>query len=123
MSKELEADRELDYKIAELLGWIQIEDAAGWQSPDGVLNEWPGPPAFSTDISNAWKIIERLRAIGVDILISTEGDKWEVELVVNETLYAQGLSGSICMQATVTLAICRAALLTLGIKPRRWRGE
>lgn len=81
-----------------------------------IKPEWeswlPNIPPYSTNIGTAWAVVKRLREIGLGLVIATEGDGWEVEILSTEALYGQGYTGCYVTAPTVPEAICRAALLS-----------
>lgn len=76
---------------------------------------------FSTDLNTAWTVVERLREIGLGIVIGSEGDGWEIEIVTTEALHAQGYHGLYDQGPSMPEVICRAALRA--IEDRAEAGE
>lgn len=74
-----------------------------------VCPESPSP-GYSQDMSAAWKVVEKLRSLGFDILVSTEDSEWEVEINTTAPLYEQGHHGVIIADSDPARAICRAAI-------------
>jgi hypothetical protein len=70
-------------------------------------------PPYSKGIAAAWAVVERLRELGLEIIIGSEPDGWEVEITVTEALAAQGYSGCYSKHAPIAEAICSAALTAL----------
>ena len=118
--------RSLDVEIARVVFKIKRLYGFDGQPWDGVDNfpqyipsgkPWHGHqidartlPWFSRDIAAAWTVVERLREIGMGIVIGNEPDGWEVEITTTETLYQQGYRGCYSRHAPIAEAICRAAL-------------
>lgn len=136
------AGRELDALVAQLMGW------RWWHKEDYALlvngeDNWPANthfslqegkgqatgldtgnvPHYSTDISAAWQVIERLKERGHTVAIAVGRTQlWHdhtQEIAVGVDLEISGYDGSleagIVMQAdTLPLAICRAALAATG---------
>jgi len=109
----MKAGRELDVKMAGLMGCYAKQDFTGtWDLiiPNGVnqinfVNKndvWSGVPAYSTDISAAWPIAEKLR-----LFVLPWGEhEWCATPKRDATLAFREFSAS----ATAPLAICLAAL-------------
>src|SRR5688572_3791216 len=62
-------DREIDARVAELLGWSAIVDRGGWYDgfPPSVGNSiynLRAVPRFSTDIAAAFEVIKHMRESG-----------------------------------------------------------
>lgn len=76
-----------------------------------VLAEEETVPPYSTDIAAAWLVVERLREIGLGVLIATERSGWEVELTTTPALYERGYRGCFRTDPTMPLVVCRAALV------------
>lgn len=132
----MEAGRELDALVAEkVMGFCLHRpgftfDLTHYERnckrcdamvPERVFHE---QQAFkpSTDIGTAWQVVEHLAAQGwaVDISVPPEGD---VEVSVLRVVTVK-LSGKwyyervgFARAPTVPLAICRAALMALGVEP------
>jgi hypothetical protein len=114
----MEAGRELDALVAEKVMGVNT-DRFIWKrygKPDSIQNEdYGGPRHYSTDIDAAWQVVEKLEQHPDEILFSCsrKGGKelvWEMRFRKcrgNQHDY-------IASAPTAPLAICRAALLTLG---------
>lgn len=109
-------DRELDFLIAEkVMGWIEDKNA---YSPDKVKSYirqdrlQTYTPFFSTDLKEAWAVVERFAGTPWKFHLDQEGD-------VNETLWRATFEHSnpgqsLTVQAkTPSEAICLAALKTV----------
>jgi hypothetical protein len=112
-----EAGAEMDRQIAErVMGWHVFGSSdlyAYWTEPylgEKRLGDMLALPRFSTSIEAAWLIAERLRAIGLGVIIASEADGWEVEIITTEALYERGYRGVYRCDAMAPLAICTAAL-------------
>ena len=103
---EMEAGRELDALVAEkVMGWQNIDIYAQIRTSSSVGagiepgNEFPTDlPFYSTSIADAWEIVKKLY-----LTVAPYSDnKWHA---------ADGKV--IAFASTASLAICRAALLTM----------
>lgn len=93
----------------------QIDAVVAGRETDVLINRtvfgkhddhYPSMPNYSTDISDAWKVVEKLRETGwVGVTSeSTNGGGWICE-------FQNGLSAiDFCYAETASLAICRAGL-------------
>lgn len=137
---QLQAGREMDALVAELvmgeskpsLDGITIDDVfrhntyspgGAWyitaQFENGDIPYWD-PVRYSTDIADAWKIIEKLRAEGKGIQVMTVSD-WDVDdspiiwqcfISATSRIFSRPQMGDAWANAnTAPLAICRAALI------------
>jgi len=141
MTKAMEAGRELDAVIEEKLfghrievrycnwlpgGWYEVQSYGEERISGGLLDEdelhpcylegekWVIVPFYSTDISDAWRIVERFSRLKfrVDLLV-IPGDKeitYYCNICPNEIGGAQRQTGVIPGNS-ISEAICRAALL------------
>jgi hypothetical protein len=129
----LTAGRELDAMVAEkVMGWQrELGSFAGTQtwhpevvslvrpSPSGYrrhpttgdLTYFGGIPSYSTDISAAWLIVERMRGLGWLMLLD-DCDPFGFRCVWQTT--SPDLTDVVGDGATAPLAICRAALAAVG---------
>lgn len=133
-SQEEVARQELDVLVAEkVMGytWTPMTDAGDsetwsghatllnpegktraqrWKK-DGSLSTWccdcPELPRFSTDISAAWQVVDKLRSQGRFMSIAILGDGVHVSL---DGGAGGGWHGGTYREETAPLAICRAAL-------------
>lgn len=78
--------------------------------------EYGGPPEYSTNISSAWDVIEKLATHDRDIFVSNEDGRYLCDIID----YQYGLDGpepkakySSEYVEDAPLAICRAALLAV----------
>jgi hypothetical protein len=74
-------------------------------------------PPFSTDIAAAWLVAEKLREIGLEIIVASESDGWETEVTVTEALHQQGYRGCYAKAASAAESISRAALRAFDTAP------
>jgi hypothetical protein len=127
---EMQAGREMDVKIAELMGWIWIteDDDQPDQIPylidpdeDSYLVYYPkvaekfpavypsqGLPPFSTDIAAAWLVVEKFldqHDFDLNNLMDNDGEWMATIKPLNSDEYVMAKAD------TAPLAICRAALL------------
>lgn len=113
----LEAGREMDALVAEkVFGCDPLNARVGLHKNGDLEYYWGYPvghdiaPAYSTDISDAWRVIEHMQSLGWS---------WEV---LNTTKTAFGAVFSMSQDdvygtdaETVPLAICKAALKAIGV--------
>ena len=103
----MKAGEELDkLVIKELMHHIWDDSERPRCKICGVWKDWPKPTGceykpYSTDISAAWQVVEKLRDYYPEIEFNQFSKKWEVTFLVGETALAD----------TAPEAICRAALL------------
>lgn len=122
----LNPSRELDVLIAEkILGWTEIQFIPSGHTaeivPQGIKpNERPSPyteyrpkhvvPNFSTDIKDAWEVIEKLGTID-----SIFGDVTiERDQTLNGATWKVVIDGAEIFSETAPHAICLAALEAIG---------
>jgi|ERR1041385_845440 hypothetical protein len=120
---QLEAGKQLDARVAlEVLGWRHNADYNNveahwslnifeWVDASGIATNIL--PDFSTDISAAWKVVEKFPAIVIQRATSRDGTR--SGYMCSLPLEANGREGqpvkSLNAEAdTAPLAICRAAL-------------
>lgn len=115
----LVAGRELDALIAEkVMGWRNLhverhgDDYPRFGQPPGVALDCVNVPRFSTDIADAWKVVEALDTdfLTLEYLTGVDPDapsrrNWQAEFRLSRT-YAWA--------DTAPLAICLAALKAVG---------
>lgn len=105
---EFEAGRELDALVAEkVMGRILI--------PDEVLKHTSATnfediPAYSTDISAAWQVVEKMLELGAYVDIGIDKYGAQVQL---DNYDGKWESGESIRADNAPLAICRAALKAL----------
>lgn len=68
---------------------------------------------YSTDIAAAWEVVEKLKEITENVLVSWEETYWEVEVCVTQEAFNRGYRTAINDADTAPLAICRAALIAV----------
>lgn len=122
----MNASRELDKLIAEkIMGWTELEfknpQYAGsvelyGAKPGERASPYTGAkakyvvPKYSTDISAAWEVVEKLKWAEPEISWSDEQHCWHA-------MFRKGRSSGVSSGAdTAPLAICLAALKTHGIE-------
>jgi alkyl hydroperoxide reductase subunit AhpC len=106
----MKAGRELDALIAErVMGWKVVYS----DEPVVVSASFPYPFPFnpSTDISDAWQVVEKLQSLGMTVHIIASKDGWySVDVWVDGTLlYTSDAE-------TAPLAIVKASLKAKGVK-------
>ncbi len=105
------AGREMDKLIAEEVFHLEKTNMDGWYWQDGMYDELP---YYSIDISDAWKLVEKLCSEnGCDVMKVCKRDP---ELLRGEWSCNFGL-GFESFGETAPHAICRAALLARGLTP------
>jgi hypothetical protein len=125
MSEPMTAGRELDALIAERVMGHVLKSPV-YATPDYVL-EWDGPPGngtsrarelphYSTEITAAWEVVEKLDAQKHFLEIERRGDRREDGDYFMR--WACGLWPSYveAEAETVPLAICRAALKAVAVR-------
>lgn len=143
---QLEPGRELDTLVAEkVMGWrkgdwkkdwgdgSKAEYFDIWLMPEGELPSYrcSTPPRFSTDIAEAWRVVEKLKnVVGnegftlgycLEHYIETGEELWEVHAVVlmDHILDGNGWGDPVdeVWAATAPHAICLAALKAVSVQP------
>ena len=120
----MEAGREMDCIIAEnVFGWKRGKyfDDAGqlvWITPSNQFYSAGSTPDYSTDMTAAWQVVEKLSKPHIFINLSKFGDKYVCD-IENMEDYSnpekQFNRWKIDFCNSPALAICRAALLmTIG---------
>jgi len=101
-----DSGRELDAKIAErLMGFTDVIPI-----PTGVYEGsehggvWTEIPRYSTDIAEAWKVVEKVKDLWPDIEWIHKENIWRVTMMVSGPDFIEEEAG------TAPLAICLAAL-------------
>lgn len=105
---EMQAGREMDALVAEkVMEWVRAKC-------EGRTNDWwtqPGyaksTPNFSTDIAAAWQVVEKIDLFSRAILERDEDGSWWVDDEPCHNIQSNA--------STAPLAICRAALLAMGV--------
>lgn len=122
-----DAGRELDARIAErIFGYTLDYEFADLHVPpaphvkelrDGY-DEWGMLPHYSTDIADAWLVVERFRADGYRVFINEHLDAtgFNAMFLSKHGVALRSLSR---FAETAPLAICRAALALTAPKNRR----
>lgn len=106
------AGRELDALVAEhVMKWTFVKavtaDSSIGTAPDGQRKQVPN---YSTEIKDAWAVVERLRITGWFILIGDDdGPEWEVSFMRK----ANTLKCYMVYSNDVRVAICKTALLAV----------
>ncbi len=104
----MEAGFEIDSLIAEkIFGWkLDDESALVWLLPDGSRRG--ALPHYSTDIADAWQVIEHMNDRGWSPTVFCEFQWWIANFFTD-------IAGSFEASAeTAPLAICLAALRAMG---------
>lgn len=111
-TEELLTGREMDARIAALIGDTQDEEG-WWVSRDGsrISVDDGGPRHYSTEIAEAWKVVEKLIREG-------QGDFHIEHVGSTDGQHHDWCAGRFCFDPaekwgyadTAPLAICRAAL-------------
>lgn len=103
----LEAGPELDAAIARrVMGWTDLQGSAGlyWEDGDRLPRKDTFKP--STDIADAWRVVESMKEDGWRIQFSG----WDSHGDVSCEFFKLGCVGYYIEGPTAPLAICRAAL-------------
>jgi competence transcription factor ComK len=110
--KVMKAGRELDALIAEkVMGWkrktIKLVNMVEEQDVliDPRLKTYSQPPHYSTNIADAWLVVEKFPQI--DICMSKVDDKWNCFIEFADHM---------AIAETAPLAICLAALKACGVE-------
>ena len=108
LTNELQPGRKLDGLVAELVFRLKREPG---EYIDHFLDDNGLPylcKSYSTDISAAWEVIDKMKELGVLINISYGGNNWNVNFSTkeqyNKLVYDSATS------KTIELAICLAGL-------------
>jgi hypothetical protein len=142
--EEMEAGPELNALVAEVMGWRQfdfqgLESTIGtkpdtWYDPDHLGRCWKGSPfrigdrydhlfvpwAPSTNIAAAWQVVEKLYSEGWTINVGSlaahpRGWRCTLTQMHADDFYKHPQTWE-ANADTVCLAICRAALLAVGVE-------
>jgi len=109
------APREIDRLIAEqVMGWTNLS-VAGTRfgtTPEGKSHSIV--PQYSTDLSAAWEVVEKLRQVGYQGGINWSDSEPEYECAFGSSNVPPHERQS-CRAETASLAICLAALQIVGI--------
>ena len=127
----MEAGRELDALVAKhVMEWEDISEqypgcSPKWFVPDEKFARKRGGtrilellcPAFSTDISAAWEVVEKLRTDHIFSLEGEEHEKHRRNLWTARFLYEATDGGEYgAFAASAPHAICLAALKAVGVE-------
>ena len=113
--------REIDRLVAEkVMGWEEVKENDFIKRPDVDFigkapdrfceDAWSILPNYSTDISDAWEVVEQLREKELYVDIDTFAEHYDVRVVSGPYEVGHSLS------ETAPLAICLAALKAVGIE-------
>jgi hypothetical protein len=112
------AGRELDAKVAEKVFGFTV-DMEFSDTPLGPrvkalidkYDEYGTLPAYSTDIADAWKVVELFKNTGYHVGIDTVREGWRCIIRGAEPFMSSTLTNQVEARAkTAPLAICEAAL-------------
>jgi hypothetical protein len=110
----MKAGRELDALIAEkVMGWVlpphsSVVGQMWVETPSGRVH--PKLPEFSSNISDAWQVVEKMKEIGYMMWLEQEG--------VYQCVFFRGLGYQVhdySVASSAPLAICLAAIKAKGI--------
>ena len=110
----MKADRELDAKIAKFMGWTYIPDSKKrlcWKTPEGWLRY--KPPAFSTNMTMAMPVLEKMMIRGDVFIEWWQDDEWFVcdqPVGYRDDAIKTNCDGKETGKPSLPLAICRFAL-------------
>jgi hypothetical protein len=110
------AGKDMDVLIAEkVMGWkLAWGDWTHWDTtPDAPERCIGFLPSFSSEIEDAWQVMEKMRLSIVPISIAPIGKGW---MASKNSYFADHET---CHAATASLAICRAALKVVGVPSER----
>ena len=116
----MKADRELDTKVAEFMGWesqyIEYGGTGGeyvWIMPNGKWQFEPDVPEFSTNISAAMPVLEKAKKSFFSTTI-TMWDHTDKVVIVGDKRqgHNENISVLTVQAETLPLAICKFALRT-----------
>lgn len=106
--------REIDRLVAEqVMGWTNLS-VAGTRfgtTPEGKAHRIV--PQYSTDLSAAWEVVEKLRQLGYQGAIDWSSSEPGYECAFGSSNVPSHERQS-CRAATASLAICLAALKIVG---------
>mgnify|MGYP001243213261 CR=1 FL=1 len=111
MTADIPAGRELDALVHELVMGLPTMPMVKWTVVPGqpltrTLDPF-GVPAYSTDISAAWLVVEKLQEQGVRVDILSD---WHGHRTCRVARKSEILYDALDWSDTAPLAICRAAL-------------
>jgi hypothetical protein len=108
---KLEAGSELDEFIVEkVMMWKHLPTCHGWHPPENTVCHFDEVPDYSTDMRDAWKVVEQLKSYRWSITLDIDfATGYSVRLL--KYLIPIDNSPEIFVEAkTMPLAICQAAL-------------
>ena len=88
-------------------------DGASWIAPD--MSKVFGTPDFSTKIEGAWRVVERMFALGWDVHIGRKPSEHHSPAAPYEVSMFRGDRAGFSMAETIQEAICVAALRALRV--------
>jgi hypothetical protein len=112
----MEAGPELDALVAKkVMGWMKppatsILKPMWVEPPRGTVH--PSLPRFSTNISDAWEVLERIKSNGFNFFLGN-GDTDEFNCIF---VHPAAPKMYRCQAKTAPLAICMAALMVVGVE-------
>lgn len=115
------AGRGMDAMVAiEVMGWTYVDSDPDfkWSVPaneDGVVMR-RRLPEFSTDISAAWEVVEKIKDYYAYIVLQFDSVEWIVHI-------SDGTVERQTSNVSAPLAICRAALLAVSDHDTEKKGE
>lgn len=123
LTEKVQVGRELDMLVAErVMGWTQIKSSQYRKGKPIIGIEEGGSsfqelPAYSTEIAEAFKVLEKLEECGLFATLKRLGpDGWKCSLAL-----ANGFEPCFARAVSLPLAICAAAeqFITLGSVSRK----
>jgi hypothetical protein len=112
----MEAGRELDALIAEeVMGFAVSMDGCDKPRIEEIINgrsRYDVLPPYSTSISAAWEVVEKIKSMGLAVWLGFEGGRWQAIFgIENKYVVLPEAGGDYeALAPTAPLAICRAAL-------------
>lgn len=118
-NRDMDAGPELDALIAEKVMGLESKIDSGYGEPSRVFKRhpelpgewWGGAPEYSSDIAEAWTVVEHLVVQGAYVLIEGPAngivhDGWHCQITPHRDLGKEVEAWA----ETAMLAICKAAL-------------
>ena len=105
------SDRDLDALVVEKVTlWTPITNEDGWQSPNGQVKHWPGPPEYSVNIKDAMEVVEKMRGHRFQVFMNNEQRGiWRVwfgsrrAVRDSDVYFCESLARAICLAALAVI--------------------
>ena|SRR5258706_9749470 len=114
-------NREIDALVAEkLMGWKKYPanspenkmDFDQWVGEDQRVVPQTEPPPYSTNISDAWIVVEKMKKDWLILIDNDKSGKWDAFF---KHMTAEDKSYTSFNQESAPMAICLAALKSFGV--------